>query len=168
MLASLSRAIPSFSGLSVDLVRNGHRFSLTAADQSQEQAATSSLQWAIAQPGFRDETLLTFYARQAGAFVDLAADLNYAIRHRSADDRGPADAAIVLDQNVPSSPLTSGITGVRELSVVNMAIGILIDRGTPPARAMHELVRQAAAAGMATPTYARSLLGNARTTVRPS
>ena len=68
---------------------------------------------------------VTFYASRPGAFVDLAADIRQ--RHN-------LDGQVVLDGHLhplrhPIAP--SGVTGLVEFSVINRAIGVLIER-TPP------------------------------------
>jgi hypothetical protein len=49
---------------------------------------------------------------------------------------------------------------VEELTIINRATGVLIDRGTHPEQAMLDLARHAAAAGLDHYTYARTLLGH--------
>jgi hypothetical protein len=39
---------------------------------------------------------------------------------------------ITLDADVPPNPPVSGVSGLSELSTINRAIGVLIDRGHHP------------------------------------
>ena len=161
LLTSVSRAIPSFAGLVVKLRRHGHPVTLTAFHSSDGQAAGTSLWWTTPHPGTHQETSLTLYAHHPGAFVDLAADLGYLLRSRPhLTDGWRAEDLVRLDRDLPPPTQATAITGIEELSVINRATGVLIDRGTDPEQAMHELARHAAAAGLNPYTYARTLLGH--------
>jgi hypothetical protein len=161
LLTSLNTAIPSFSGLIVNVRRHGHPVTLTAFDPPDGRTAATSLRWAAPQLGTDGETSLTLYAGRAGAFVDLAADLGYVLRGRPhlTDGRRSEDL-IRLDRDLPPPSLSSGVTGLEELATINRATGVLIERGAHPQQAMHELARHAAAAGLDHYTYARTLLGH--------
>jgi hypothetical protein len=161
LITSLNTAVPSFSGLIVNLRRHGHPVSLTAFDRLDGRAAATSLRWTTPHPGDREETSLTLYASRAGAFVDLAADLGYLLRGRPhLHDRWRVEDLIRLDRDLPPPTQASGITGVDELAVINQATGVLIDRGAHPEQAILDLARHAAAAGLDPYTYARTLLGH--------
>jgi hypothetical protein len=66
-------------------------------------------------------------ARFAGTFVDLAADLAFAV-----------DSDIRLDEDIPSI-LVSDLTGVGRLSAVNKAVGMLVGHGHTLDSAQREL-----------------------------
>jgi hypothetical protein len=66
-------------------------------------------------------------ARFAGTFVDLAADLAFAV-----------DSDIRLDEDIPSI-LVSDLTGVGRLSAVNKALGVLVGHGHTLDSAKREL-----------------------------
>jgi hypothetical protein len=161
LLTSLNTTIPSFTGLIVNVQRHSHPVTLTALDRWDGRAAATSLRWTIPHPGTDGETSLTLYAGRAGAFVDLAADLGYLLRGRPhLTDGRPAEDLIRLDRDLPPPSLSSGITGLEELSTINRATGVLIERGAHPQQAMRDLARHAAAAGLDHYTYARTLLSH--------
>ena len=82
---------------------------------------------------------LILYAAKLGAFVDLAADLSWLTDRRLAD--------FVLDRHLglPAEPVPD--SGVRTLSLINQAIGVLLGRGYTPEQAQSEIDARAAAAG---------------------
>jgi hypothetical protein len=159
LVRSLQIAIPSYCGLVVHVRRHGHPITLTALTRQGGMTAAASLRWTTAHRSPHEETSLTLYAQHAGAFVDLATDLGYLLHGppRLHDERRSEDL-VRLDRDLPPPTQSSSITGVDELSVINRAAGVLIDRGTPPQQAMLELTRHASAAGLAPYTYARTLL----------
>jgi hypothetical protein len=159
LLQSLGGAVPSFSGLRLEVRRHSHPVTLTAFPKG-EWAATS-LRWTTAHRNRDEETSLTLYAHHAGAFVDLAADLGYVIHGPPhLHDARRSDHRFRLDRDLPPPGQVSGITGVEELTVINRATGVLIERGAHPEQAMLELARHAAEAGLDRYTYARSLLSH--------
>lgn len=79
---------------------------------------------------------LVLYAAAPGAFVDLAADLSYAL--------GVDPAALVLDEHLVEPADVLGRSGLEALSTINQAIGVLIERGRTPESAREELERLAA------------------------
>ena len=139
-------------------------------------------------PGFDSKSRVAFYAATPGAFVDLAADFSYALdapiitassqpgsadstdgagRHGHGHGDGdsqhdPAgrdgDALIVLDADLPPPTAISGLVGLDELTMINRAVGILIDQGHHPNQAHAALLGHAAAAGVYPHTYAARLL----------
>jgi hypothetical protein len=93
---------------------------------------------------------LIIRARAAGAFLLLADDL--------AGRLGGA-RPIVVDRHLDSS--ASGETAAAMfagLSVVDQAIGVLLDRGLSPPQARQDLQRRAQASGVSVAAAARSLL----------
>ena len=73
---------------------------------------------------------MIFYAATAGALVDLAADLGWRLDLR--DD-------VVLDGHPRPGEAHQVTSGLRELSVVQRALGMLIARGRTPHAARREL-----------------------------
>ena len=75
------------------------------------------------------------YAATPGAFVDLAADLTYALQV------GPD--VLALDAHLTPSCDGSRLHGFADMTHINQAIGILIGGGRSPERAATELRRLA-------------------------
>ena len=73
-------------------------------------------------------------------------------------DRCDGHRPIVLDADLPPPTTTSGLTGLDELSMVERAVGIMIDHGHHPDHAHATLRRHAAAAGVEPHIYAARLL----------
>jgi len=67
---------------------------------------------------------------------------------------------LLLDTDVPPNPAVSGLTGLSEMSAVDRAVGIMIERGHHPDVAYDALSEQAAAAGVETHVYAAQVLGS--------
>lgn len=95
---------------------------------------------------------ITFYAAAAGAFVDLGADLAFALGLKLTD--------IAIDQHLtptyPGDPQTP--LDVQAFSTINQAIGVLIDRGHPPHHAHAALTCRAATAGLTLAAAAHLIL----------
>ena len=129
------RAVRSYLGLTMTLIVDGYPVTLTAMDEFADPGdiATSALlplpALCDAEPG----SVIVFYAGKAGAFVDFAADLSFAL--------GLGLDVIVLDEHLTPPRAVSGLTGLVEMSQVNQAIGILIERGHTPEGARTELHR---------------------------
>lgn len=166
----LTRAVKSYLGLQLVLLGHGHPVTLTVLHPEGKpcQIATSlrlSLA-ALGVPGADPGSTLTFYAHKPGAFVDLAADLGYALqRTPSGGGRAPSrhendQPAIGLDDQAMPTTIQSGVTGAAELSTINRAIGIIISQGHHPDEAEPELTRRAVETGL-------SVLACATLLVRP-
>ena len=137
--AGLKLAVASFTGMTMTIGLDGHDVSFTVHDHATIHPATSLLiPLAPVTPTDTASTLL-LYAATPGAFVDLAADLIYALRIEP--------TALVLDGHLDppadAAGLT-GLTGLDEHSAINQAIGVLLGRGHTPESAHHELQRLAA------------------------
>lgn len=174
----LSAAVPTCRGLHLLLVQNGYPVNLTAFGplSAGETIATSlRLPLPAVGTGLDAESRIVFYATAGGAFVDLAADLGYALttptisagtRPRPADPPGDGQQnqhrephrPILLDADLPPITQGSGLTGLDQLSTINRAVGILIEQGHQPDRAHTALRRYAAAAGLEPHSYAALLL----------
>ena len=73
-------------------------------------------------------------------------------------DRWDGHRPIVLDADLPPPTMMSEITGLDELSMIERAVGIMIDQGHHPDHARAMLRRHAAAAGVEPQIYAARLL----------
>jgi hypothetical protein len=191
LVESLQAAVPSYRALHLTIVDIGQPVSLTAfVPHHDTDSITTSLRLGFAAlgPGFDSKSRVVFYAATPGAFVDLAADLGYALdtpvvttgtpagstdstdgagrhdhRHRDGDSQhDPAgrdgDALIVLDADLPPPTAISGFVGLDELTMINRAVGILIDQGHHPNQAHAALLGHAATAGVDPHIYAARLL----------
>jgi hypothetical protein len=179
LVEALQAAVPSYRGLHLTIVDDGHPVSLTAfASPADGDSVHTSLRVGFAALGPGDgESHVVFYAATPGAFVDLAADFRYAPdtltttagtpagavdSKDGARQHGPgggdADQLIVLDADLPPLTTRSGLVGLAERSVLDRAIGIMIDQGHDPNLAHATLRRRAAAAGVEPHIYAARLL----------
>ncbi|MET0692860.1 MAG: hypothetical protein ABWX96_17150 [Propionibacteriaceae bacterium] len=136
-------AVPSFVGLALTLVVEGQAVTLTSVEDDREfPPIGSSLRLPVELTAtIASGSELILYAGTPGAFVDLAADLSYALSRSSADE-------IQLDQHLRPISNRSGLSGVEELSMINRALGILMGAGRTPEEARVQLERQAASSGL--------------------
>jgi hypothetical protein len=180
LVEGLQSAVPSYRGLRLTMVDNGHPVSLTAFVPLEDgDSIKTSLRvgFAALGHGFDDESHVVFYAATPGAFVDLAADFGYALdtptiaagtRAKSVDDTDGASQhglgrsgryrLIVVDADLPPLTTESRLVGLHERSVMDRAIGIMIEQGHNPDLAHATLRRHAAAAGIEPHIYAAQLL----------
>jgi len=174
-------AVPSYLGLQMMIGQNGHPVTLTRITPHRTMATAVRLPLTALGPRFDPGSRVTLYAANAGAFVDLAADLSYALHlptstdqstdvgSSDADDqrrgRVESDRRITLDADMPPSPLASGVyelSGMSELSTINRAIGVLIGHGHQPDHAADTLRRGAFREGLEPHSYAARLLERGR------
>jgi hypothetical protein len=144
-LGSLQRdvqqAVSSFVGLSISVVVSGQLVTLTSVDEGEVESIASSLAVPIVLTAANDSSSeLVLYASNPGAFVDMAADLSYAL--------APASGKIRLDEHLHPDVTESGLAGVEELAMVNRAQGVLIGRGLTPEGAQDHLDRKARQSGL--------------------
>lgn len=130
-------AVRSLLGLTLTLTSNSQPITLTSiADWVEPADIRSSLAIDLASsaaPGIVGE--VTFYAERPNAFAELAVDLTYILPVRGSNVR--LDTALTPD-------LTSGLSGLRDLSLVNRALGVLISRGHTRQSAFDQLTQRAA------------------------
>lgn len=129
LTASVRHAVPSYRGLGLILIIDEQPVTVTSAERGNASDIATSLCLSLAWvPLLGPDSQITFYASVPGTFVDLAADLAHALGSES----------LHLDGDIPSA-LASDLTGVRRLSTINEAVGVLIGHGHTPDRAQHEL-----------------------------
>ena len=122
-------AVPSALGLAFTIRASPAEVTVSTLDGAATAVATSLqvplASWTDLEPG----SAVIFYAATNGALVDLAADLGWLLNLR---------ADVVLDGHLPAQPqeVTSGLA---ELSVIQQALGVLIDRGRTPQAGRDEL-----------------------------
>ena len=146
-----SRAVGSYLGVTVTVVNDGvpGTFSVLAGDRSPDEDAVSaslSLPLDVIGTGERGSAIV-FYAATAGAFVDLAADLAHGL--------GVSPDAFTLDAQLRLPPEHSNLD---DLSRIDQAIGMLLERGHTPAEARLELQRLAEWSRSDTAAVARKML----------
>jgi hypothetical protein len=110
------------------LIIDNQPVSVTSAELGNISDITTSLCVSLAWvPSLSADSRITFYASVPGTFVDLAADLTFAL-----------DSDVRLDEDIPSA-LVSGLTGVGKLSAINKALGVLVNHGHTADSAQREL-----------------------------
>jgi hypothetical protein len=125
--------VPSYRGLGLILVIDEQPITVTSAERGNASEIATSLSLSLAWvPLLGPDSQITFYASVAGTFVDLAADLAHALGNES----------LRLDEDLRSA-LVSDLTGVRRLSTINEAVGVLIGHGHTPDGAQRELRQMA-------------------------
>jgi MEDS: MEthanogen/methylotroph, DcmR Sensory domain len=126
---ALLNAVPSGLGLSITIPVDPSAVTVTTLNGT--ATVESSLRVSLpALAGTEVGSAVVFYAGNAGALVDLAADLQWALHL-------PADA-LLLDRHLTSPVRYQPIAGLHETSVVQQALGALLAQGrTPEAAAQH-------------------------------
>ena len=178
LVAELRAAVGSYRGLQLTVVRDGQPVTLTdISDPDEDGSIVTSLRvpLSVLGPSHDARSRVVFYASVAGSLIDLATDLGYVlktatIRYDSEPEgavregdglAGPAHVrppVLILDTDVPQNPAVSGLTGLSEMSAVDRAVGIMIERGHHPDVAYDALSEQAATAGVETCVYAVQVL----------
>ena len=153
LVADLTAVSGSYHGLRLTMVLDGWPVTLTAFTSPDGVPVATSLRvpLSLLGPGFAPAGRVVFYATSLGAFVDLAADLAYALGRTE---------GLKLDDDLPPVSMVSGITGLSEYAVINRAVGVLIERGHHPDGAHDLLRRNATAGGLAPHVYAARLLAD--------
>lgn len=180
LVAELRAAVGSYRGLQLTVVRDGQPVTLTdISDPDEDGSIVTSLRvpLSVLGPSHDARSRVVFYASVAGSLIDLATDLGYVLKTATITDDSEPDGAVrdgdglagpahvrphvlILDTDVPPNPAVSGLTGLSEMSAVDRAVGIMIERGHHPDVAYDALSEQAAAAGVETHVYAAQVLGS--------
>jgi hypothetical protein len=162
LVGDLRAAIPSYRGLQLTIVQTGQPVTFTDLPPATDGDLLTSLRIPLALLGLAEDggSRVVFYAGAPGAFVDLAADISYALRtEMAAAAAGTAAPVLVLDVDSPPAGRIPGLTGIAELSAVNRAVGLLIGGGDRPGDAYDRLRREATEAGVEVHVYAGRMLG---------
>lgn len=126
----LNHSVSSYLGLTVTIAVDGHEISFSLTERAGD-AETSLCIPLPAVAGSEPGSTLVLYAATPGAFVDLSADLAWAL--------GVDQTDLVLDANL-AVPMTSDVvSGLREHATINRAVGVLIEDGHTPESARAEL-----------------------------
>jgi hypothetical protein len=175
LTTALRSTAASYCGFQLTIVEHEWPVTLTAFTGGHEvQLATSlRLPLGLVSPTVDGESRVVFYAGMPGAFTDLAADLSHALggipvdqRSSAADRAGSVESRVdghrrMIELDADLSPLSrvSGLTGLPELTVLNRAVGMLVDQGHDIEQAHQLLRRDAAAAGVEPQIYAARIIG---------
>lgn len=146
LVADAKLAVRSLVGLTVTAKISGQQIHLSSLEDAAERHAILASLAIPLTPAFDDvgaapNTVLVLYAGTPGAFTDLAADLAWL--------SGRDLTEFTLDQHL-TPPLNQPAShrGLVAFSMINQAIGMLIERGRTPEQAEHELDVRAARAGV--------------------
>jgi hypothetical protein len=135
--AAAKIAVASFLGMTVTVIAGGHEVNFDMQERAgAEFEIAASLLIPLANITVtKAGSCLVLYAATPGAFVDLAADLTYALQV------GPD--ALIVDAHLNPSFDDAGPDGLADMTHINQATGILIGRGHTPDSASTELRRLA-------------------------
>jgi hypothetical protein len=174
LVTHLRGTAPSYAGLRLTLTTPVLPVSLTDVDQAADLRTTLRIPLRLLLPTLDPGSRVVFYATRPGAFLDLAADLEYALDGAPGASRSPPPSGapgpvgeegsdrhrptLELDADLPTVPLRPGLTGVEENWAVNRAVGYLIADGQQPEHAIDMLRRGAAAEGVALHVYAARIV----------
>ena len=164
LIRDLETSVLSYRGLQLTISSNGFPLVLTAFGEGHNghdgHVATSlRVPLALFDSGFSADSRIVFYAGTPGAFVDLAADLAFAFRGANTSERAEDSApAIRLDEDTPPRTRGFSLSGLRELSAIDRAVGVLIVQGHHPDHAHATLRRYAARADIEPHIWAAELL----------
>ena len=154
---TLTTVVSSALGLVITVRIAGIEVCVSTVDRNAPRAATS-----LAVPlWWPEDTLnggIVFYASAPGALVDLAADLQWLFGEQE---------LLALDGDLPPRRSDQGVTGLRELSVIGQACGVLITRGRSPEAARAELDLAARTSGTTVDVIADRLIRGLRPASRP-
>ncbi|MBL7495616.1 ANTAR domain-containing protein [Frankia sp. CNm7] len=153
-------AVRSYLGLSVILSVAGRRLTFTALEEDTEpEDIRSSLRMSLPPdvPAPEDPAAtisLILFAAAPGAFLGLATDLSWL----AGDGGGLGAIGFVLDEDlaVPHDPAAP--SGLKILSTIDQAIGVLIGQGDTPEQARQRLEMLATDTGIDRPTAADVIL----------
>jgi len=156
----LETAVSCYLGFRLTLVIDGWPITLTEFSVVDGERPATSLRLNLSNQGsgVDPDSQIVLYAANPGAFVDLAADIDYLHRQGHPGDGYGSRPAVALDIDLPPITLVSGFLGLTEYETVNRAIGMLIQRGQEPVEARATLHRDARASGLAVHLYADQLL----------
>lgn len=138
LTAALRAAVPSLRGFTLLLVVDREPVRLDLIDPDGGPMTTSlalPLDWITGSAGSE----IVVYAGVPGTLVDLAADLDFVL---------PSGVHVVLDRDLDAPPLASGTSGTDRMSTTKVAIGIMIDQGLLPQKALTTLTRRAVTLGV--------------------
>jgi hypothetical protein len=134
---SCALAVASYLGFCITVIVDDVPISFSMLEDFLDPAEVlTSLMFPLSALGeHRPSGAVILYAGSRGAFVDLAADLAYAL--------GATPDAVQLDQHLTPPDAAVSDTGLAALSRRDRALGILLDRGLDLDEGLTELQRRA-------------------------
>lgn len=141
LAADTRLTVHSYLGLTVMITVSGRHFTFTVLESGTESGdIVTSLRLPMPPSASASVAVLTLYAGNPGAFVDLAADLAWLT--------GRALAEFILDQHRTPPRDTDPPSGLAASSLIDQAIGVLIAYGYTPERAHREIDTRAERLGV--------------------
>ncbi len=147
-------SVASYLGLSVRAAADGRELGFSTLDGHHDpEDIVTSLRLSMtpaAQAGALASIVLVLYATKSGAFVDLAADLDWLL--------GALSDGAVLDADLGGPTFTRLDAALIEMSTIDQAVGLLIGRGSTSEQAHDELVTRSRRNGRTVLDEAQRLL----------
>jgi hypothetical protein len=154
LIDDVTAAVESYIGMTMTLMTCAHEVSFTVREPVEDREIQTSLRIPLGNGAAPNGGIsLTLYAAVPGAFVDLAADLSFAL--------SVVPSRFQLDGQLTAPDGNAGVDGLAVLSAINQAVGVLIDGGHTLESAHDELRRLAEAHGGNLAGAAASVLGSA-------
>ncbi len=154
-VAHVRTVIPSFLGMTLTVVVDGHELNFTVSAHTDATAETAaSLRIPLdSTPDGPAGSRIVLFAAKPGTFVDLAADLSYLLTL--------PPTALALDSHLHAPNGEAATADLAGQSMINQAVGVLIERGHPLESAHAELRRLAELDGGSLEGAAEALLRDA-------
>jgi hypothetical protein len=153
LFGDLTAAVPSFIGLRMTVHADDTAVTLNAVEPQLAPTTRSTLLLPLHRiTGAQPVATVLLYAAEPGGFTELAV-----LTRRVFD----LDGEVVLDGHVPAvddPPALPGIGDTNDATLINRAIGVLIDQGYPPEQTHAELAHRAAQHHTSVSTAASALL----------
>lgn len=154
-IAAAKLAVDSYLGMSLRIGAGVGQVNVSVYEHERgvTRVVTSLLIPPLASSGQERGATLTMYAARPGAFVDLAADLSYAL--------GLDHSVLKLDQDLEPDRAAVA-TDLDKHATINQAIGVLLDHGHTAETAAAELRRLAEIAASDLHTVAEEVVRDVR------
>lgn len=139
LLDDITEAVPSFLGLELTITVAGFSTTLTTLPAHLAPEARASLMLPLTHltEGAAPDDSLILFAEHPRSFLDMARVVRTKL---NLDDAG------LVDRHLPPSVIHDGGTTAADFQddrMINIGLGVLLDRGFPPEQAAAELARRA-------------------------
>ncbi|MFN8199347.1 MAG: hypothetical protein U0R72_13615 [Nakamurella multipartita] len=139
LLDDITEAVPSFLGLELTITVAGFSTTLTTLPAHLAPEARASLMLPLTHltDGAAPDDSLILFAEHPRSFLDMARVVRTKL---NLDDAG------LVDRHLPPSVIHDGGTTADDFQddrMINIGLGVLLDRGFPPEQAAAELARRA-------------------------